>query len=182
MASKTWWNPGWLFSENSRCPHTRATSFRSNQKRPERKETLEFLYTTRGTYFTCSRGKLKSSVWRSSSLIIQSSTTLEEIENVGDFVRRLEKIELPNQLVAVIGDPLLQKFLQLKSSELTFSRIDNWLLAFFEDQLQSLGPSETLILPMLVAIRDYTHYIKVLAPWTMFSIILMCASNFRQLV
>lgn len=80
---------------------------------------------------------------------------------MGDFIRRLEKIELPNQLVATIEHPLLQKFLQLKSTDVTLNRIDNWLLAFFEDQLQNPGSPETLILPMLAAIRDYTHYTKV---------------------
>lgn len=94
----------------------------------------------------------------------ESSTTLEEVEGVSDFVRRLEKIELPNQLVAAIGDPLLQKFIQLQSTHVTLNRIDNWLLAFFEDQLQTPGSPETLIIPMLAAIRDYTHYTKQLPP------------------
>ncbi|KAH8600869.1 Mis6 domain-containing protein [Bisporella sp. PMI_857] len=93
----------------------------------------------------------------------EASTTLEEIHDVSQFVRKLEKIELPNQLVSVIGDPLLQKFLQLKSSESTLRRIDNWLLAFFEDQLQSQG-SDGIILEMLSAVRDYTWYTKVLPP------------------
>ncbi len=56
-----------------------------------------------------------------------------------DFVRRLEKIEPPNQLVAVIQDPLLQKFLQLRSSDVYAKRVDSWLLAFFEDQLEALA-------------------------------------------
>jgi centromere protein I len=80
---------------------------------------------------------------------------------VEDFVRHLERIELPNQLVAVIGDPLLQKFLQLKHSEATSQRIDNWLLAFFEDELQSSHSSASNILNMLHAIQDYTCYTKV---------------------
>jgi len=80
---------------------------------------------------------------------------------LNDFVRKLEKIELPNQLVAAVGDSLLQKFLQLKTSESTLRRIDNWLLAFFEDQLETPG-SEAVILEMLAAIRDYTQYTKVL--------------------
>jgi centromere protein I len=80
---------------------------------------------------------------------------------VEDFVRHLERIELPNQLVAVIGDPLLQKFLQLKYSEATSRRIDNWLLAFFEDQLEASQSSVGIILNMLQAIQDYTRYTKV---------------------
>ncbi|TAQ85633.1 hypothetical protein B7494_g6042 [Chlorociboria aeruginascens] len=90
-----------------------------------------------------------------------SSTTLEEIEDVDSFIRKLEKIQLPNQLVAVIGDPLLQKFLQLKSSDVTLQRVDNWLLAFFEDQLQSTD-SENKTMYMLQSIREYTHFTKEL--------------------
>lgn len=77
------------------------------------------------------------------------------------FVRHLERLELPNQLVSVIGDPLLQKFLQLKFSETTSRRTDNWLLAFFEDQLESSASSASNILNMLQAIRDYARFTKV---------------------
>ncbi|KAG9236610.1 Mis6-domain-containing protein [Amylocarpus encephaloides] len=94
----------------------------------------------------------------------ESSVTLEEIEDVHDFVRRLEKIEPPNQLVAVIRDPLLQKFMQLRSSEAYQKRVDRWLLAFFEDQLQAVAPSEAKILGMLNGILEYTRYTKALPP------------------
>lgn len=78
-----------------------------------------------------------------------------------DFVRHLERIELPNQLVSVIGDPLLQKFLHLKHSETTSRRIDNWLVAFFEDQLETSQSSTRNILDMLQAIREYARFTKV---------------------
>lgn len=96
-----------------------------------------------------------------SNLTEQSSTTLEEIEDVHEFIQKLEKIELPNQLVAVIGDPLLQKFLQLRSSEIDTSRIDSWLLAFFEDQLQNSSSGQEGILEMLDAILKYARCTKV---------------------
>ncbi|KAE8447373.1 hypothetical protein EG329_010787 [Mollisiaceae sp. DMI_Dod_QoI] len=92
----------------------------------------------------------------------ESSTTLEEIENVYDFVQKLEKIDPPNQLVAVLDDPLLQKFLQLRSSDVDSSRIDSWLLAFFEDQLQNLDAGESVILEMLQALLSYTRCTKQL--------------------
>ena len=80
-----------------------------------------------------------------------------------DFIQKLEKIEPPNQLVAVIGDPLLQKFLQLRSSEDYQRRIDNWLLSFFEDRLKS-SESEAKVLDMLNAILGYTQFTKVMDP------------------
>jgi centromere protein I len=86
---------------------------------------------------------------------------LEEIEDVHNFVQKLEKIEPPNQLVAVIGDSLLQKFLQLRSSESSSRRVDAWLLAFFEDQLEVPESAESKILEMLEAVLIYTRYTKV---------------------
>jgi centromere protein I len=87
--------------------------------------------------------------------------TLEEIENVKDFVEKLEKIELPNQLVAVMGDPLLQRLLQLRSDDTTLRRVDNWLMAFFEDQVADGVRSEATLLDMLASIRDYARFTKV---------------------
>lgn len=94
------------------------------------------------------------------SLTLKTSITLEEIEDVHDFVQKLEKIEPPNQLVAVIGDPLLQKFLQLKDLENSGKRMDNWLYSFFEDQLERQS-SGNQILEMLQAVLEYTRYTKV---------------------
>ena len=92
---------------------------------------------------------------------VKSSVTLEEIEDVHAFVRKLEKIDPPNQLVAVIADPLLQRLLQLRPSDEYDKRIDNWLYAFFEDQLHNPEPSETKILDMLQAIHKYTQSTRV---------------------
>lgn len=94
----------------------------------------------------------------------ETSVTLEEIESVQAFVSKLEKIELPNQLVAVMGDPLLQKLLQLKSTNEIRQRVDNWLLAFFEDQMQSEDNSERALLDMLIAILEYVRFTKTLPP------------------
>lgn len=99
-----------------------------------------------------------------------------------DFVQYLEKIELPNQLVAAIGDPLLQKFLQLKYSEVTSRRIDNWLLAFFEDQLETSNSAAGNILSMLQAILEYTRYTKVYSPQKALWVLLTISSNCPQRV
>jgi centromere protein I len=91
----------------------------------------------------------------------KSSITLEEIEDVHDFVQKLERIDPPNQLVAVLGDPLLQRLLQLRSSDEYEKRVNNWLYAFFEDQLHHPDPSEAKILEMLEAIDKYTQSTRV---------------------
>ncbi|TQS37680.1 hypothetical protein Golomagni_01837 [Golovinomyces magnicellulatus] len=92
----------------------------------------------------------------------ESSITLEEIENVQDLVRNFEKIKAPNQLVAVLRDPLLQKFLQLKSSENDLKRVNNWLLAFFEDELSKKISESGNIQEILRLILEYTRHSKIL--------------------
>jgi centromere protein I len=60
-----------------------------------------------------------------------------------------------------MGDPLLQKLLQLRSTDAILERIDNWLTAFFEDQLLSGPSSEKALLSMLDMVRKYTQTTKV---------------------
>ncbi|KAI0840151.1 Mis6-domain-containing protein [Hypoxylon sp. FL0890] len=63
----------------------------------------------------------------------ENSITLEEIETVDGFVNNLEKIELPNQLIAVLGDPLLQKLLMLKPDTEAHQRVGSWLASYGQD-------------------------------------------------
>lgn len=93
----------------------------------------------------------------------ETSVTLDEIEDVHEFIQKLEKIQPPNQLVAVINDPLLQKFLQLRSSESNTRRVDSWLMAFFEDHLQSSHADERQILDILESMLAYTRHTKTLS-------------------
>ncbi|KAI0012779.1 Mis6-domain-containing protein [Xylariaceae sp. FL0662B] len=63
----------------------------------------------------------------------EDSVTLEEIENVEGFVKKLEIIEMPNQLIAVLGDPLLQKLLLLRPQPEAHRRASNWLISYGQD-------------------------------------------------
>jgi centromere protein I len=60
-----------------------------------------------------------------------------------------------------MGDPLLQKLLQLQSNDAIMRRVDNWLMAFFEDQLEGDASSEAALLDMLKSISDYVRFTKV---------------------
>ncbi|KAI9786901.1 MAG: hypothetical protein M1839_005132 [Geoglossum umbratile] len=91
----------------------------------------------------------------------ESSVTLEEVENVNDFIEKLDRLELPNQLVSVLGDPLLQKFLALRSSDT--KRIESWLSAFLDGELQLTEhgqPPSSRLSSMLQSISNYTQYTK----------------------
>ncbi|XDG02111.1 hypothetical protein ABKA04_001726 [Annulohypoxylon sp. FPYF3050] len=77
----------------------------------------------------------------------EKSITLEEIENVDGFVNNLERIELPNQLIAVLGDPLLQKLLTLKPQNEAHQRAGSWLASYGQDIMSGEGgvdPSDCL--------------------------------------
>ena len=63
----------------------------------------------------------------------QQSVTLEEIDNATAFVKNIENIMLPSQLVAVIADPLLQKLLLLRPDEVAYVRVNNWMTAVLQD-------------------------------------------------
>ena len=53
-----------------------------------------------------------------------------------DFVEKLDRIEPPGQLVAVLTDPLLQKYIALKPSPVNTARLRTWLAACLEEQFE----------------------------------------------
>ncbi|KAL2257629.1 hypothetical protein VTK26DRAFT_9381 [Humicola hyalothermophila] len=93
----------------------------------------------------------------------ENSVTLEEIDNAESFVKNLDKIELPNQLVAVLADPLLQKLLVLRPDAEAASRITNWLMACLGDVASGDSGSDFL-LDMLEVIHDFAVATKTLPP------------------
>lgn len=86
--------------------------------------------------------------------------TLEEIENATKLAQSLEKLELPNQLVAVLADPLLQKLLQLRPSDNAYQRIANWLHAILQDAVDGSVDEDTLW-NILEVFRDFVVQTKV---------------------
>ncbi|PHH79308.1 hypothetical protein CDD80_5209 [Ophiocordyceps camponoti-rufipedis] len=93
----------------------------------------------------------------------QDSVTLEEIDSVESFVQNLERLELPNQLVAVLADPLLQKLLMLRPGPESQRRVSNWLTSVLRDFVDGDGDEETLW-SILAVVRDFVVQSKVLPP------------------
>lgn len=93
----------------------------------------------------------------------EDSVTLEEIEDTTGFVRNLEKIELPNQLVAVLADPLLQKLILLRPSDEADQRIANWLNSALQDVIDG-DAEEAMLFDVLDILRDYVVSSKKLPP------------------
>ncbi|KAI9789884.1 MAG: hypothetical protein M1835_001351 [Candelina submexicana] len=95
----------------------------------------------------------------------ETSFTLEEIEDVDGFVERLEQIELPNQLISALDDPLLQKYLMLRPSKRATKRLEEWLSAAFDDISQSIvdgNEDEKVLAELLGGVLNYTRRTKSL--------------------
>lgn len=92
-------------------------------------------------------------------------TSLEELRGVDHFVERIDKIELPNQIISTMGDRLAQKYLFLVQSDAASARLDDWLLSFLGDKLEQIRDGdeddpETLTYLLGMA-ADYVQYTKV---------------------
>ncbi|KAL1960032.1 hypothetical protein VTO42DRAFT_204 [Malbranchea cinnamomea] len=90
-------------------------------------------------------------------------SSLEELRDVKDFVKKLDKIELPNQIASALTEPLAQRYLLLVNKEQAFQRLNSWLRSFFQDEMDNIrtydqGTSEYLeyVLDALVGFVRYT--------------------------
>lgn len=92
----------------------------------------------------------------------EESVTLDEIDSASQFVKHLEKIELPNQLVAVMADPLLQKLLLLRPDAGADARIADWLEACISDaEENAFVDGGSALLDLLEVVRDHADHTKV---------------------
>ncbi|KAK2029685.1 Mis6-domain-containing protein [Colletotrichum zoysiae] len=89
----------------------------------------------------------------------ENSVTLEEIDSADRFAQSIEKIELPNQLAAVLADPLLQKFIALKNDRAASKRVVHWIDAVLEDVLNG-NADEKLFRETMEVLADYVSRVK----------------------
>jgi centromere protein I len=99
---------------------------------------------------------------------IESTVTLEEVQNADDFVQKLDTLELPNQLAAVLEDTLLQQLVALKPTEMAQERIENWLAASLYDTMKTLSSTApgaaARTSKLLEQIAGYTKATRKLLP------------------
>lgn len=99
------------------------------------------------------------------SRVKPSFTSLEELRDVDGFVERLEKIELPNQIVSVLENRMAHKYMAIVGPETAIHRLNDWLDAFLKDEVEMAklpdsADSETLRY-VLGAICGYVQSTKV---------------------
>jgi len=99
------------------------------------------------------------------SRVSYKHTSLEELRDVGHFVEKIDRIELPNQIISTLGDSMAQKYLHLVQPELAEHRLDEWLRGFLEDKLEILRKDEDdepeTLSYFLDFVVGYVLYIKV---------------------
>ncbi|KAK1966624.1 Mis6-domain-containing protein [Colletotrichum sublineola] len=93
----------------------------------------------------------------------ENSVTLEEIDSADRFAQTIEKIELPNQLAAVLADPLLQKFIALKNDRAASKRVIHWIDAILEDVLNG-NADEKLFRETMDVLAEYVSRVKETPP------------------
>ena len=72
---------------------------------------------------------------------------------------------MPDQMISILLDPLMQKFVVLKGVQIAQTRVDQWLSLFFDTELQSLRegePMTTKAVEMLGKLVEFTQCTKVL--------------------
>ncbi|KAF6845056.1 hypothetical protein CMUS01_00445 [Colletotrichum musicola] len=89
----------------------------------------------------------------------ENSVTLEEIDSAERLAQNIEKIELPNQLAAVLADPLLQKFVALKKDDAASKRVVYWIEAVLEDVLNG-NADDQLFRDTMEILEDYVARVK----------------------
>ncbi|KAJ3947012.1 uncharacterized protein N0V96_003395 [Colletotrichum fioriniae] len=90
----------------------------------------------------------------------ETSVTLEEIDSADRLAQTVEKIELPNQLAAVLADPLLQKFVALKKDDAASKRVVHWINAVLEDVLNGNADDKSFAETMEM-LKEYVARVKV---------------------
>ncbi|EXF81045.1 hypothetical protein CFIO01_10529 [Colletotrichum fioriniae PJ7] len=90
----------------------------------------------------------------------ETSVTLEEIDSADRLAQTVEKIELPNQLAAVLADPLLQKFVALKKDDAASKRVVHWINAVLEDVLNGNADVKSFAETMEM-LKEYVARVKV---------------------
>ncbi|KAI8297793.1 Centromere protein I [Colletotrichum sp. SAR11_240] len=93
------------------------------------------------------------------SAATENSVTLEEIDSADRLAQYIEKIELPNQLAAVLADPLLQKFIALKKDDAASRRVIHWVDAILEDVLNG-NADDKLFNETMEILEDYVTRVK----------------------
>ena len=81
-----------------------------------------------------------------------------------NFIDKIDKLALPNQMISALDDQLLQTYCLVRPTNDWTQRMDRWLSLFFDEQLHVLedaGATTTSLWEVLEKSLGYIHRIKV---------------------
>ena len=134
----------------------------TNMERLQATQPANFQVVHRGTSKRSKMEVLVPDV--QTSRVSYDRTSLEELRGVDHFVDKLDKIELPNQIISMIGDGIAQKYLFLVQPESASHRLEDWWGSFFNENLEDVEDKdeklESLSYIMSLAV-GYVQYTKV---------------------
>lgn len=97
-----------------------------------------------------------------------------------DFVEKLDLIEPPGQLISLLTDPLLQKYVELKSSPIIAARTNLWLGTCLEEQYEGerVGNGDSQYFSeILGGLAKFSRTSKVDIPYESYN---LCMTNMAQ--
>lgn len=89
--------------------------------------------------------------------------TLEEIDSWDQFVNNLEKLDPPSQIVSMLKDPVVRRYLILKEVDQSTMRLKFWLVRCLDDILESMKDgteSRAFISEILETALEFTRAVK----------------------
>ncbi|KAJ6150991.1 Centromere protein Cenp-I [Penicillium chermesinum] len=102
------------------------------------------------------------------SRVSNKHTSLEELRSIEHFVDKIDRIELPNQIISTLGDVMARKYIHLIQSEAANHRLDEWLGNFLQDKLEQIQGDDDddpeILDYVLDVIVGYSAYTKHLLP------------------
>ncbi|KAJ4413720.1 hypothetical protein N0V82_008359 [Gnomoniopsis sp. IMI 355080] len=93
----------------------------------------------------------------------EKSVTLEEIDSAESLASNLDRIELPDHLVAILVDPLMQKFMMLRPDK-DLNRVWAWMDTQLAEILNGDADEET-VANTLSVLREYARVTKDISPF-----------------
>ncbi|OHW95179.1 mis6 domain-containing protein [Colletotrichum incanum] len=109
--------------------------------------------------FSVNHLALKMRGGKASNLPSVYTSEASEIDSADRFAQLIEKIELPNQLAAVLADPLLQKFIALKKDDTASKRVVHWIDAVLDDVLNG-NADDKLFRETMEILAEYVSRVK----------------------
>ena len=87
------------------------------------------------------------------------------MNSIRDLVKNFDDAYIPDQKMLALDDPLLQKYITLRSADETRrARLDQQLELFFHEQLENTDSNQKAsneLSEMLARLSSYTRYSKV---------------------